>query len=78
MIYSIFYFKASGVGAVAFSGKICSIASSSAAFSPISEDFSLVGSEGPASASARLIVASASVSFVSVSICVFEALATFP
>jgi hypothetical protein len=62
----------------AFLGRICSIASSSAAFSPVSKDFSLAGSEGPASASAWLIVASASVSFVSVSICAFEALAIFP
>jgi hypothetical protein len=61
----------------AFSSKICSIPSSSAAFSPIFEDFSLAGTEGLASASARLVVASASVGFVSVSIYIFKALATF-
>jgi hypothetical protein len=66
-----------GSRSVDFSGKICSIASSSAAFSPISKDFSLAGSEGPASASAWLIIASASVSFVSVSIYAFGALAIF-
>ena len=37
-----------------------------------------MGFEGPVSASARLIVASATVSFVSVSTCAFEALAIFP
>ena len=62
----------------AFSGKVCSIASSSAVFSPISEGFSLAGSEGPASALAWLIAASASVSFVLDSICTLEALAIFP
>jgi hypothetical protein len=75
-IFSIL-FQSFGSRSGTFSGKICSIASSSAAFSPISEDFSLMGSEGPVSASARLIVASASVSFVSVSIYDFEALAIF-
>jgi hypothetical protein len=38
----------------------------------------LAGTEGPASASAWLSIASASVSFVSVSIYVFEALEIFP
>jgi hypothetical protein len=47
----------------AFSGRICSTASFSVAFSPVSKDFSLAGSEGPASVSAWLFVASASVSF---------------
>jgi hypothetical protein len=43
-----------------FSGKICSIAYFSVSFSPISKDFSLAGSEGPASVTAWLFVALAS------------------
>jgi hypothetical protein len=58
-----------------FSGRICSAASFSVSFSPVSKDFSLAGSEGPASVSAWLFAASASVSFVSV--CAFEASAVF-
>jgi hypothetical protein len=57
-----------------FSAKICSAASVS--FSLVSKDFSLVGSEGPASVSAWRYVASASEAIVS--ICVFEASAVFP
>jgi hypothetical protein len=40
MIYSILSFKPSGAGVATFSGKVCSIASSSTAFSSISEGFS--------------------------------------
>jgi hypothetical protein len=59
-----------------FSGRICFAASFSVSFSPVSKDFSLAGSEGPASVSTWLFAASASVSFVSV--CVFEASPVFP
>jgi hypothetical protein len=48
----------------------------STAFSLVSKDFSLAGSEGPTSVLAWLFVASASVSLVSV--CVFEASAVYP
>jgi hypothetical protein len=58
-----------------FSDRICSAASFSVS-SSVSKDFSLAGSEGPASVSAWLFLASASMSFVSV--CVFEASAVFP
>jgi hypothetical protein len=56
-----------------FSAKICSAASVS--FSLVSKDFSLAGSEGPASVSAWRFVASASEAVVS--ICVFGASAIF-
>jgi hypothetical protein len=59
-----------------FSDRICSTASFFVSFSPVSKDFSLAGSEGPALVSAWLFAASASVSFVSV--CTFEALVVFP
>jgi hypothetical protein len=72
MIYSIFSFKASGAG------KLCSIASPSAAFSSNHECYLSAGSEGPTSALAWLIAASASISFVLASICTFEAFAIFP
>jgi hypothetical protein len=63
-----------GGGTVAvFSAKICSAASVS--FSPVSRDFSLMGSEGPASVSAWCFVVSASE--VVVSICAFGASAIF-
>ena len=61
-----------------FSGKLCSVASSSAAFSSIFEGFFSAGSEGPASALAWLTSVSTSVGFVSASICIFEASAIFP
>jgi hypothetical protein len=48
VIYSIFSFKTSGVGVTVFSGKLCSVASSSATFFSISEDCLSIGSEGPA------------------------------
>jgi hypothetical protein len=60
----------------AFSGIICSTASFSAAFSPVSKDFSSAGSEGPASVSAWLFVASVSVNIASVY--AFEVSAVFP
>jgi hypothetical protein len=72
MIYSIFSFKASGAGATVFSGKLCSIASSSAAFSSIYEGCLSAGSEGPASALAWLTGASTSAGFDSALICIFE------
>jgi hypothetical protein len=56
-----------------FSAKICSTASVS--FSLVSKDFSLTGSEGPASVSAWCFVASASEAVVS--ICAFGASAIF-
>jgi hypothetical protein len=54
---------------------VCSAASFFVSFSPVSKDFSLAGSEGPASVSTWLFAASASVSFVSD--CVFGASAIF-
>jgi hypothetical protein len=61
-----------------FSGKVCSIASSSAAFSSISEGFFLADSEGPASVSAWIIAAPISADFVSASVYTFEASLIFP
>jgi roadblock/LC7 domain-containing protein len=65
--------NASGVAVAVFSAKICSAASIS--FSLVSKDFSLVGSEGPASVSAWRYVALTSGAVVS--ICVFGASAIF-
>jgi hypothetical protein len=78
MIYSILSFKASGAGAAVFLDKLYSIASSSTAFSSISEGCLSAGSEGPASALAWLTAASTLASFVLASICIFEASAIFP
>jgi hypothetical protein len=61
------------VAAAVFSAKICYAASVS--FSPVSKDFSLAGSEGPASVSAWCFVASALEAVIS--ICVFGASAIF-
>jgi hypothetical protein len=58
-----------------FLGRICLIAPFFVSSSPVSKDFSLAGSEGPASASVWLFAASASDGFVS--ICVFDASAVF-
>jgi hypothetical protein len=63
---------------IVFSGKLCSIASSSTVFFSISEGCLSTGSEGPASALAWLTVPSASAGHVSASICICEASAIFP
>jgi hypothetical protein len=62
-----------GVAVAVFSAKICS--ATSVSFSLVSKDFSLAGSEGPASVSAWRCVASASEAVVS--ICVFGASTIF-
>jgi hypothetical protein len=62
-----FSFKASGAGAGVFSGKLYSIASSSANFSSNSEGCLSAGSEGLASALAWPTAASTSAGFVSTS-----------
>jgi hypothetical protein len=58
-----------------FSDRICSAVSFLVSSSLIFKDFSLAGSEGPASVSAWLLTASASDSFAL--ICVFEASTVF-
>jgi hypothetical protein len=61
----------------AFSGEICSMVFSSIALSSISEGFFSSSSEGPASVPAWITAASILVSFVSASVCAFEASTIF-
>jgi hypothetical protein len=60
-----------------FSGKLCYVASSSAAFFSISEGCLSTGSEGLASTLAWLTAPSTSAGLVSALICIFEASTIF-